>query len=69
MSSEEQNSEKWLLDAEVQHRIVHEKGRWHVELIFIDTTDPKHFLIKRIADYRSERLAQINARYMQQTAA
>lgn len=69
MNDGEKNNEKWLLDAEVKHRITHDKGRWHVELIFIDTTDPTHFLVKRIADFRTERLAEINATYMVQTAA
>ena len=69
MSRTSKNSDKWLLDAEVKHRIVHDKGRWHVELVFVDTVDPTHFLVKRIADFRTERLAEINATYMVQTAA
>ncbi len=59
----------WLLDAEVQTKIEEVRGRWEVSLIFIDTKDPKHILIHKIGDYRSKRLAETNALYMQKTAA
>lgn len=59
----------WLLDAEVQYKVTAVKGRWEVSLLFINTKDPKEFLIHTIGDYRSERLAEIYGRSMQQTAA
>tara|TARA_R110000744_G_scaffold9421_4_gene30160 strand:+ start:13356 stop:13616 length:261 start_codon:yes stop_codon:yes gene_type:complete len=62
-------NENWLLDAEVQYTITPIKGRWEVSLIFINTKDPNQFLIQTIGDYRSERLAEICGRSMQQTAA
>ena len=64
-----QKNKGWLLDARVQSKVVPVDGRWEVSLVFIDTKDPKHVLVQRIGDYRSERLANIYARYMQQTAA
>jgi hypothetical protein len=60
---------KWLLDSEVQYKVTPVKGRWEVSLIFINTKDPNQVLIKTIGDYRSERLAEIYGRSMQQTAA
>tara|TARA_R110000764_G_scaffold69284_4_gene143469 strand:+ start:100 stop:357 length:258 start_codon:yes stop_codon:yes gene_type:complete len=60
---------KWLLDAEVQYKVTPVKGRWEVSLIFINTKDPNQVLIQTIGDYRSERLAEIYGRSMQQTAA
>ncbi|QLG44056.1 hypothetical protein [Costertonia aggregata] len=59
----------WLLDAEVQYKVTPIKGRWEVSLIFINTKDPNQVLIQTIGDYRSERLAEIYGRSMQQTAA
>ena len=59
----------WLLDAEVQYKVTPVKGRWEVSLVFINTKDPKQVLIQVIGDYRSERLAEIYGRSMQQTAA
>ena len=59
----------WLLDAEVRYRVEEERGRWVVSLVFIDTSDPTHFLVRKIADYHSERLAEIHAQNMQRTAA
>ena len=59
----------WLLDAEVQYKVTPVKGRWEVSLIFINTKDPNQFLIQIIGDYRTERLAEIYGRNMQQTAA
>ncbi|HAF76718.1 MAG TPA: hypothetical protein DCG42_05290, partial [Maribacter sp.] len=59
----------WLLDSEVQYKVTPVKGRWEVSLIFINTKDPNQVLIKTIGDYRSERLAEIYGRSMQQTAA
>jgi len=57
------------LDSEVQYKVTPVKGRWEVSLIFINTKDPNQVLIKTIGDYRSERLAEIYGRSMQQTAA
>lgn len=59
----------WLLDAEVQYRITPIKGRWEVSLVFINTKDPNQILVQIIGDYRTERLAEIYGRHMQQTAA
>jgi len=67
MTSEPNN--KWLLDAEVQYKVSPVKGRWEVSLIFINTKDPKQILVQTIGDYRTERLAEIYGRNMQQTAA
>jgi len=61
--------DKWLLDAEVQYKVTPVKGRWEVSLIFINTKDPKQILVQTIGDYRTERLAEIYGRSMQQTAA
>jgi len=69
MSNRNNPEDAWLLDAEVQTRIKKISGRWEVSLIFIDTKNPKRILIKKIADYRTKRLAEISAMYMQQTAA
>jgi len=60
---------KWLLDAEVQYKVTPVKGRWEVSLLFINTKDPKQVLVQTIGDYRTERLAEIYGRSMQQTAA
>jgi len=59
----------WLLNAEVQSKVEYVKGRWLVSLIFIDTKDPNHILIREIGDYRSERLAEIAALHMKDAAA
>lgn len=59
----------WLIDAEVQYKVTPIKGRWEVSLIFINTKDPNQVLIQTIGDYRTERLAEIYGRSMQQTAA
>ncbi|MRH99474.1 hypothetical protein GH721_02915 [Kriegella sp. EG-1] len=64
----EQKSD-WLLDAEVQYKVTPVKGRWEVSLIFINTKNPNQVLIQTIGDYRTERLAEIYGRSMQQTAA
>ena len=69
MSKRNNPDDTWLLNAAVQSKIEYTKGRWEVSLIFIDTKDPKHILIHRIGDFRSKRLAEINAMYMQKTAA
>ncbi len=69
MNSRNKPEDAWLLDAEVKYRIEEAHGRWQVSLIFIDTHDPTHFLVKQIGDYRTEKLAKIYARNMQQTAA
>lgn len=60
---------EWLLDAEVQYKVTPVKGRWEVSLIFINTKNPNQVLIQTIGDYRTERLAEIYGRSMQQTAA
>jgi hypothetical protein len=59
----------WLIDAEVQYEVTPVNGRWEVSLIFINTKDPNQVLIQTIGDYRTERLAEIYGRSMQQTAA
>lgn len=59
----------WLMDAEVQYRITPVNGRWEVSLLFINTKDPNEVLVQTIGDYRSERLAEIYGKNMQQTAA
>ena len=68
MSKNKENSD-WLIDAEVQYRVTPVNGRWEVSLIFINTKNPNELLIRTIGDYRSERLAEIYGRNMQQTAA
>ncbi|PRX57479.1 hypothetical protein [Flagellimonas meridianipacifica] len=68
MKNKTDNNDDWLLDAEVQTRVVEEKGRWVVSLVFIDTKDPSRILVNEIADYRSKRLAEIAALNMKQTA-
>ena len=69
MSKRNNPKDTWLLNAEVQTKIEYISGRWQVSLIFIDAKDPKHILVKKINDFRSKRLAEINANYMQKTAA
>jgi carbon monoxide dehydrogenase subunit G len=59
----------WLLDAEVQYKVTPVKGRWEVSLLFINTKNPNQVLVQTIGHYRSERLAEIYGRNMQQTAA
>lgn len=59
----------WLIDAEVQYKVTPVKGRWEVSLIFINTQDPNEVLVQVIGDYRSELLAEIYGRNIQQTAA
>lgn len=59
----------WLIDAEVQYKVTPVKGRWEVSLLFINTKDPNQVLVQTIGDYRTERLAEIYGRSMQQTAA
>ena len=69
MTKRNDPKDAWLLDAEVQYKIEEINSRWEVSLIFIDTKDPKHILIKKIGDYRSKRLEEVYAKNMQQTAA
>lgn len=69
MAKRNEPRDAWLLDAEVQYRIEEIKSRWEVSLIFIDTKDPSHILVRKIGYYRSKRLAEINARIMQKNAA
>lgn len=63
------NDSKWLLDAEVRYVIDEVKGRWQVSLLFIDTKDPKHFFVKVMGDYHSEKLAIIYAENITKTSA
>ena len=69
MSPKSNQDDAWLLDSEVQSKVEKVKGQWQVSLVFIDTKDPTRILIREIASYRSENLAKISAKYMQQTAA
>jgi len=69
MTKRNNPKDAWLLDAEVQYKIEEINSRWEVSLVFIDTKDPNHILIKKIEDYRSYRLAEIYAKILQQTAA
>ena len=69
MSNRNNPEDAWLLNAEVQTKIEKISGRWVVSLVFIDTKNPSRILIHKIADYRSKRLAEISANYMQKTAA
>ena len=71
MASEQiyDGNNEWLHDAEVRSEINLVKGRWEVSLIFIDATDPRHFLIQEIGDYHSERLAKIYAENITKTTA
>ena len=69
LNKKDDPDDAWLLDSEVQSNVEKVKGQWQVSLTFIDTKDPKRVLIRKIGSYRSERLAQISANYMQQTAA
>lgn len=63
-----ENEDDWLLNAEVRTRIVEEKGRWVVSLVFVDTENPRRFLVNEIGNYRTKQLAEIYARSMKQTA-
>ncbi len=69
MSKRNNPQDAWLSDAEVQSKIIKTKGRWEVLLIFIDTKDPNHILAHNMGSFRSKRLAEVNAMYMQKTAA
>lgn len=69
MKIDHTKNEDWLLDAEVQYKITPKQGRWEVSLLFINTKNPTEILIRNIGDYRSEKLAEIYGRSMQQTAA
>ena len=69
MSESIEKDEKWLLDAEVKYGITERNSRWHVELVFVDTKDPKRILVRNINDFQSKRIAEISAEYMKQTAA
>lgn len=69
MSPRNDPKDAWLLNAEVQYKIVENKGRWEVSLVFIDTNDPKHVLVRYINDYRTKRLAEIHGEYMRRAAA
>ena len=69
MAKRNDPKDAWLLDAEVQFKIQEVKSRWEVSLVFIDTKDPNHCLVRKIGEYRTKRLAEVYARSMQQTAA
>ncbi|MEM6297105.1 MAG: hypothetical protein AAF740_00275 [Bacteroidota bacterium] len=69
MNRKDNPEDAWLLNAEVKTRIEKVDGQWQVSLVFIDTKDPRHFLIRKINSHRTQRLAEISARYMQKTAA
>lgn len=69
MGSRNKAKDAWLMDAEVQYRIVEINSRWEVTLIFIDTKDPNHILARKIGDYRTKRIAEIYAKIMQKNAA
>jgi len=69
MTKRNDRKDAWLLDAEVQYKIEEANSRWEVSLVFIDTKDPNHVLIQKIGDYRPQRLAEVYAKNMQQTAA
>jgi len=69
MAERNDPGDAWLLDAEVQYKITEVKSRWEVSLVFIDTKDPSHVLVRRIGDYRTKRLAEIYAKTMQKNAA
>ena len=69
MSIKPKDEDAWLLDSEVQSKVEKIKGQWKVSLVFIDTKNPRRILIREIGNYRSEKLANISAKYMQQTAA
>lgn len=60
---------KWLSDAKVKSKVEFRKGRWYVLLIFIDTKNSSQLLVQEINDYRSQRLAEIGAVYIQKTVA
>ena len=69
MSIKPKDDDAWLLDSEVQSKVEKINGQWRVSLIFIDTKNPTHFLVREIGSYRSENLANISAKYMLQNAA
>jgi hypothetical protein len=69
MANRNDPKDAWLLDAEVQYKIEEIKSRWEVSLIFIDTKDPSHVLVRKIGDYRTQKLAEIYAQIMQKNAA
>ena len=69
MSKKREENDAWLLDAAVETRITKVNGRWEVALVFIDTKDPNHILVRKIGDYQSEKLAKIYAENMKRTAA
>ncbi len=69
MSKKTKDPDRWLINAEVRSRVTEVKGRWEVDLIFIDTSDPSHILVRSIADYHSERIALIYAEQMKLAAA
>lgn len=59
---------KWLLNAEVKSKVEYIGGRWEVSLLFIDTKNPIRVLVRKINTYQSQKLANIAANYMRQTA-
>ena len=69
MPNRNHSKSAWLLNAEVQTKVEEVCGRWEVYLIFINTLNPKEFLVVPMGDYRTEKLANIYALYMQKTAS
>ncbi|WP_369049092.1 hypothetical protein [Tenacibaculum sp. UWU-22] len=65
----EKDDDNWLLNADVQYKIEEQNSRWIVFLIFIDIKDPNRILVHQINSYRTKKLAEIAALYMQKTAA
>jgi len=69
MAKQKKPNKDWLKNAAVQSRIEKSKSGWEVSLVFIDCNNPNQVLIRKINTYRTEKLAQIAANYMEQTAA
>lgn len=69
MKNEDKSKSDWLLTAEVKTRIVEKNGRWIVSLVFVDINNPVNFIVQRIGDYRSKKLAEIYANFTKKTAA
>lgn len=59
----------WLINAEVQFKVEKIKGQWLVSLVFINTKNPRCFIIRKISSYRSENLAKLCANYILQNAS
>ncbi|MGB1444823.1 MAG: hypothetical protein ACPG7X_03325 [Flavobacteriaceae bacterium] len=68
MSKRNNPESAWLLDAEVKTIIKEKRGRWEVCLKFTNTNNPRQFILHSINEYRTEKLAEIAARHIKQTA-